>query len=50
MWLEGEVGELGDSYVISLWIMGFAVPVGRLSDVDIQWEEPKSEVSGKVHV
>lgn len=50
MWLEGEVGELGDSHVISLWIMGFAVPVGRLSDVDIQWEELKSEISGKVHL
>lgn len=39
MSLEGEVGELGDSRVISLWTMGCAVPVGRLSDADIQWED-----------
>ena len=38
IWLEGEAGDLGESHVISLWTMGFAVPVGKLSDADIQWE------------
>lgn len=35
-WLEAEAEELEGSHLAAFWTIGFAVPLGRLSDADSQ--------------